>query len=528
MFCSFRTSRDSSFSGNADLPGTLTRKLMFLMRDLYTAYDGTVRNAYGNQLVQFSYDIDMDKSDSTSTSYAKSTTACDGIGGQPVGSLSACALSEAAYSALDQPVSLLETSPLLNLKNILECGSKKSSAKQNYVSIFIPRSLEDGGMEIVRKRRLKVHSVVDFPLCKVQFSQTRIKSCSSQFADYKQTCNGDDDTFCITVTMPENSKNSSEQLDIARDLVIPFLLGTVVKGFLEVKKVDILWNDHPRESKKIHGSSGELYLRVSMSGKTGRRRLWSMLMDNCLQIMNLIDWSRSHPDNVHDYCIAYGIDAGWKYFLNSPGACFIKAAKGGVVDELHGSVEALAWGNTPPSGTGRQFDILYSKEGLNLSKPLNPYDLLGSQISSSSKNAFETSKAWNNTLDKCDVTSIGLEKSESVFKSVIRKYLTINDIQKWTLTLKRILRKYDINESLTEGDKSILKMALHFHPHKVDKMGSGVQDIKVGQHPKHENARCFMLVRIDRTEEDFSYHKCVMGALEIVAPERAKSYGQNG
>lgn len=32
------------------------------------------------------------------------------------------------------------------------------------------------------------------------------------------------------------------------------------------------------------------------------------------------------------------------------------------MDELHGSLEALAWGNTPPSGTGRQFDILYSKE----------------------------------------------------------------------------------------------------------------------------------------------------------------------
>lgn len=50
-----------------------------------------------------------------------------------------------------------------------------------------------------------------------------------------QTCNGDDDTFCITVTMPENSKNSSEQLDVARDLVIPFLLGTVVKGWLCTK-----------------------------------------------------------------------------------------------------------------------------------------------------------------------------------------------------------------------------------------------------------------------------------------------------
>lgn len=83
-----------------------------------------------------------------------------------------------------------------------------------------------------------------------------------------------------------------------------------------MKKVDILWNDHPKLSKVIHDSSGELYLRVSMSGKTGRRRLWSILMDHCLQIMDMIDWTRSHPDNVHDYCVAYGIDAGWKYFLN--------------------------------------------------------------------------------------------------------------------------------------------------------------------------------------------------------------------
>lgn len=99
------TNRDISFSDNADLPGTLTRRLMFFMRDLCTAYDGTVRNAYGNQIVQFSYNIDADTS-----------TPSNEIGGQPVGSQAACAISEVAYSALDQPISLLETSPLLNLK----------------------------------------------------------------------------------------------------------------------------------------------------------------------------------------------------------------------------------------------------------------------------------------------------------------------------------------------------------------------------------------------------------------------------
>lgn len=109
------TNRDSSFSDNAEVPGTLTRKLTFLMRDIYTAYDGTVRNAYGNQLVQFSYDIDRPTSISNELDSENNNRDHD-IGGHPVGSLAACAMSEAAYSALDQPISLLEASPLLNLK----------------------------------------------------------------------------------------------------------------------------------------------------------------------------------------------------------------------------------------------------------------------------------------------------------------------------------------------------------------------------------------------------------------------------
>jgi len=45
--------------------------------------------------------------------------AFDPIGGHPVGALAACALSEAAYSALDQPISILEPSPLLTFKVLL-------------------------------------------------------------------------------------------------------------------------------------------------------------------------------------------------------------------------------------------------------------------------------------------------------------------------------------------------------------------------------------------------------------------------
>lgn len=36
--------------------------------------------------------------------------------------------------------------------------------------------------------------------------------------------------FCITVTTVASSNDSSEELDTIRDTVIPFLLGTVIKG----------------------------------------------------------------------------------------------------------------------------------------------------------------------------------------------------------------------------------------------------------------------------------------------------------
>lgn len=80
--------------------------------------------------------------------------------------------------------------------------------------------------------------------------------------------------------------------------------------------MDILWHNGPNLSSCHRSSCGELYLRVSMSGDSYRTNLWSLLKNDCLQIMDMIDWSRSHPDNVHDFCFAYGIDAGWKYFLN--------------------------------------------------------------------------------------------------------------------------------------------------------------------------------------------------------------------
>lgn len=87
-------------------------------------------------------------------------------------------------------------------------------------------------------------------------------------------------------------------------------------GFLDIKKVDILWNNQSKVKNSYNGSSGELYLRATMSSEGNGGRFWGVLINHCHKIMQIIDWTRSHPDNINHFSSAYGIDAGWQYFLN--------------------------------------------------------------------------------------------------------------------------------------------------------------------------------------------------------------------
>uniref|UniRef100_A0A2P2QM21 Uncharacterized protein MANES_02G028200 n=1 Tax=Rhizophora mucronata TaxID=61149 RepID=A0A2P2QM21_RHIMU len=403
-----------------------------------------------------------------------------------------------------------------------------------------------------------------------------------------------EETFCLTVHIVENFKNSSITLETIQDMIIPFLLQTVIRGFMEIKKVDILWNDKPRIPRphtQPHGERyphGELYLRVSMSEDLDKTKLWNLLVDDCLPIMDKIDWTRSHPDNIRDFCLAFGVDAGWKFFLNnldtaisdigktvlpehlvlvanslsvtgefaglnatgmkrqrdhasvscafvqgcfsSPGNCFIKAAKAGVTDDLQGSLDALSWGKIPPIGTGH-FDILFSQD-CEFSLPINVYNFLGTQIGSDKQYTdFEVPSTRIYKSEKCGPQFAykfnGYKPKgflESLSRSFLRSLLTYNDIHRLSRVLGKILNKYPVNHQLNEGDKSTLMSALYFHPRREDKIGTGAQEIKVVNHPRFKDSKCFSLVRTDGTMEDFSYHKCVHGALEVIAPQKAKMY----
>lgn len=637
------TSRDGSFSGHADVSGSLHRKLMFFMRDLLIAYDGTVRSAYGNTIVQFTYgtqgtsnSCNSNDEDGGGNRYRQ-----DLMGGHPVGSLAACALTEAAYSALDQPVSALESSPLLNLKKVLECGVKKSSGNRS-ATLFLskkvgrsPNGFEYGALElkshlervpfseivsavtisyctetgehshtspwicrfhlpkqVLKRKRLSVEAIIDALKMNNLRGKRTMKYLQHMKISSEDCCPAVkqqqlDAELGIIVSLTDSSRNSSLQLEILRDMIIPFLLRTIVKGFHDFKKVDILWRQWPNGSKFSKGVLGELYLQVFMSETCDKSKFWSTLVDSCLPLMTLIDWERSHPDDINDLTLAYGIDVGWQHFVSSldsavretgksmlsehlvltadclsatgefvalngkgisqqrkefsvacpfsqacfsnPGDCFIKAAKAGVTDDLQGSMDALCWGRTPSIGTGAHFDIMYSGKDHQPIKSVNVYH----ELASNKKEVptvkvpmdIELScKSLARELFKYDDSTAKIRKGLLQPETRLRNVFSVNDIQRISQTLKRLLFEYDIDSPLSEVDKAVAMKALLFHPRRSEKLGKGAIEIKVGYHPQHENSRCFLLVRKDDTVEDFSYHKCIHHAYQLIAPKKAGEY----
>ncbi|KAI3841938.1 hypothetical protein MKW92_049444 [Papaver armeniacum] len=621
------SNRDSSFGENAEIPGTLFRKIMFYMRDLYLAYDGTVRNAYGNQLVQFSYGV-SDKVTSTEDeiSCQISTGSDRRCGGEPVGSLAACSISEAAYSALDKPLSSVEDSLLLKLKKLLMSSKTKTAEVQN-VTLFLSKKLKrlnygsEYGAIAVKSHLEKVlfsevisDTAIVFSeencqthlspwICHFHISKEEMqkkglnvasisnaleKNCCSNLSkqkfelpvmhlDSRSHCSmAGPETSCIVGSV-DIEEGCSNPLAGVRDVMMPFLLGTVIKGFVEVEKVDIVWNDLPRGSRA--SSSGEMCLRVSMARKFKNFKFWSIIKNACLPIMDLIDWERSYPNSINDVSHAYGIEAAWAHFFRSlksvtsdigksileehllliadrlsftgeflgltakglitqtstPSpfnqACFsrplfnfVQAAKDEAKDDLSGTLDAVAWGKKVPIGTGGNFEIIYSQKDYQVDK-LDIFNTLSTQPSykDSRKASPKKGDKWGkySYADGFAIPATPV-KSESTPKADGSASPSENDILDMVFTLQNILYKYPVGHSLNEGEKSTMLCALSYHPRGNEKVGSGLSEIKVGYHPKY-NSRCFNVVRTDGSVEDFSYRKCVFEAAKRISIDCAES-----
>jgi hypothetical protein len=75
---------------------------------------------------------------------------------------------------------------------------------------------------------------------------------------------------------------------------------------------------------------------------------------------------------------------------------------------------------------------------------------------------------------------------------------------------RAILYRHPLNEPISEPDATELRWLIERHPESRQKVGCGISHFLVRQNPLFPN-KGFFVVRIDGTETDFSYPKCIDG-----------------
>ncbi|CAD6262634.1 unnamed protein product [Miscanthus lutarioriparius] len=509
--------RANFFSENADVPGTLTRKLMYHLRDIHVAYDGTVRSSYGQQIVQFSYD------------------------------------------SADDPGSIQV--------------SQGYKFRGPYWFAFPVEAFKE---EMMKKKRLGLRFVIEELTKEYNVTRDQLNNAIPSICISRRKCVVGDEgvktsACCITVVAVAEP-NSMSQLDTIKKRVIPIILDTLLKGFLEFKDVEIQCQH-----------DGELLVKVCMSDHCKGGRFWATLQNACIPVMELIDWELSRPSHVADIFCSYGIDSAWKYFVESlksattdigrnirrehllviadsmsvtgqfhaissqglkqqrtrlsisspfseacfsrPAQSFINAAKQCSVDNLCGSLDAIAWGKEPFNGTSGPFEIMHSGKPHEPEQNESIYDFLRSpKVQNVEKNHLDTRRQSTENASICrlackskgSATVNGVAIDQDFLHAKVSIWDNIIDMH---TSLQNMLREYPLNGYVMMPDKSQLIEALKFHPRGAEKIGVGVREIKIGLNPIHPETRCFILLRNDDTTEDFSYHKCVHGAANSISPQ---------
>jgi len=87
-----------------------------------------------------------------------------------------------------------------------------------------------------------------------------------------------------------------------------------------------------------------------------------------------------------------------------------------------------------------------------------------------------------------------------------------------------ILYSHPEGEFLNEVEASYVIELLKYHKKSSEKIGNGIDKIKIGKSPLHLDSRCFLILRKDSSEVDFSFLKCI---LEIPLPEKKEKSNSN-
>ncbi|SHF23677.1 Protein of unknown function [Seinonella peptonophila] len=75
--------------------------------------------------------------------------------------------------------------------------------------------------------------------------------------------------------------------------------------------------------------------------------------------------------------------------------------------------------------------------------------------------------------------------------------------------IRGIFHSYDTDEFLDLKDEVFIRGLLENHPDTDQKKGCGIAGIKVTQNPYFKRNKTFVIIRIDGTETDFSFQKCI-------------------
>jgi len=78
-----------------------------------------------------------------------------------------------------------------------------------------------------------------------------------------------------------------------------------------------------------------------------------------------------------------------------------------------------------------------------------------------------------------------------------------------TVFFREMLNRYLVGQRVSEADSRDLTALLKRHHEVSEKVGVGISFFKVDDAPEPYSGKCFWIVRIDKTEIDFSYPHCL-------------------
>ncbi|KAH7423403.1 hypothetical protein KP509_12G053900 [Ceratopteris richardii] len=363
------SSRKPGKGYGAEGPGELFRKCMYGLREVYLAYDGSVRTRTDNHVIQFNYEVleNIEEAD-----WKSKDSQSLGLGSEPVGVLAVTSLIEPAYSYAFRQSAPTRSNPIELLKEtLLRCSgtSLKGIDHKSILAISsntIKRKTDPARVALQIQRHLHcftlgmlpVKTMIEYDFQKTDlgtamlwiihmhvpqiamkgsnvvsdvlsmFSQAQVKHSGENF--FLSDClHCDKNEACIRLMFdlnnsPEEGECSFDNkflggLNLIKHTVLPLLQERIIRGSRMIKATAIHWKDFVQWSSLFDRSGqkncqenqvrGEIFVEVNTSSVSQRGKSWELVENACSEIAHYIDWRRSRPYSIAEVFSVLGIEA---------------------------------------------------------------------------------------------------------------------------------------------------------------------------------------------------------------------------